>query len=117
MCRRSKKEGSLNLQGGDREKEQMKGGGQDRDILGTNEPGESDKGDVGWAENDGYVGSQKLANQVGEEEAMRPDKTDTGQIDVALAAVPRRVTQGRVSHEKLNKQSKYNLTPTRKQGF
>lgn len=47
MCRRSKKEGSLNLQGGDREKEQMKGGGQDRDILGTNEPGESDKGDVG----------------------------------------------------------------------
>lgn len=43
-------------------------------------------------EDDGYRDCQKLAKQVGEEEAMRPDKTDTGQIDAALAAVPSRVT-------------------------
>lgn len=44
-------------------------------------------------------GVRSLWKPVGEEEAMRPNKTD---IDVALAAVPRRVTQGQVSDEKLN---------------
>lgn len=33
-----------------------------------------------------------------EEDAMRPNKAE---IDVALAAAPRRVTQGQVSREKL----------------
>lgn len=72
---------------------------------------------ISGGEDDGYIESQKLAKQVGEEEAMRPNKTDTGRIDVVLAAAPNRVTQGHVSDEKLNKQSKYNLTPTSPQGF
>jgi len=42
---------------------------------------------------------------------MRPNKTDTGQINVVLAVLASRVTQGQMSDEKLNKQSKYN-TPT-----
>lgn len=61
---------------------------------------------ISGGEDDGYIECQKLAKQVGEKEAMRADKTDTGQIDVALAAVPSRVTQGHVSDEVLNKQSK-----------
>lgn len=67
---------------------------------------------ISGGEDDGYRESQKLEKPVGEEEAMRPNKTDTGEIDVVLAAVPSRVTQGHVSSEKLNKQSKYNRTPT-----
>lgn len=58
---------------------------------------------ISGGENDGYTESQKLAKPVGEEEAIRPNKTDTGQIDVAVAAVPRRVTQGHVKDVKLNK--------------
>lgn len=45
---------------------------------------------------------------MGEEEAMRPNKTD---IDVALAAVARRVTQGQVSEEKLNRANTILLPP------
>lgn len=67
---------------------------------------------ISGGEDDGYIESQRLVKQVGEEEAMRPNKTDIGQIDVALAAVPSRVTQGHVSNKKLNKQSKNNRTPS-----
>lgn len=37
---------------------------------------------ISGGEDDGCEESQKLVKPVGEEEAMRPNKTDTGQIDV-----------------------------------
>lgn len=43
-----------------------------------------------------------------EEKAMRPNKAE---IDAALAAVPRRVTQGQVSNEKLNRANTISLPP------
>lgn len=51
------------------------------------------------------VGEQE---QEEEEEAMRPNKAE---IDVAPAAVPRRVTQGQVSNEKLNRANTISLPP------
>ena len=60
------------------------------------------RGMISGGADDGYIGSQRLAKRVGEEEATRPCKTD---IDVALAAAPSGVTQGQVSDGKLNKQA------------
>lgn len=45
-----------------------------------------------------------------EEEAMRPNKAE---IDVALAAATRRVTQGQVSSEKLNRPNTLLLPPAK----
>lgn len=67
---------------------------------------------ISGGEDDGYVESEKIVEQVGEEEeAMGPNKIDTGQIDVALAVVYSRVIQGHLSNERLNKQSEYYLSP------
>lgn len=83
---------------------------KEAEITGENDTGESDKEDEGWSVQEKMVviQSQELVKPVGEEEAMRPNKTD---IDVALAAVPRRVTRGQVSNEKLNRANTILLPP------